>query len=246
MRSSVVISFIIPAHNEEALIGRTLASIHASARALGEPYEVIVVNDASTDRTGDIARQSGARVIGVAHRQIAATRNSGARAAAGDRLVFVDADTVVNPRVVKAAMRALNHGAAGGGCLVHFDGELPAYAVVMELVLRVFSPMIGLVGGCFLFCTRAAYLAAGGFDEGMYAGEEVAFAGRLKWQGRFVVLRETVNSSGRKLRAHSALGMLRVVLRLARGGTGALRKREGLELWYGPRVDDHPISKPTD
>jgi glycosyltransferase involved in cell wall biosynthesis len=43
--SSAVISFIVPAYNEEQLLGRTLQSIHSAARAVGEPYEVIVVDD---------------------------------------------------------------------------------------------------------------------------------------------------------------------------------------------------------
>src|SRR5262249_46077851 len=113
-----MISFIIPAHNEEALLGRTLSALHEAARALGEPYEVIVANDASTDRTGAIALEHGARMVAIDRRQIAATRNAGARAAAGELLVFVDADTVVTRRVVRAAVRALRGGAVGGGCSV--------------------------------------------------------------------------------------------------------------------------------
>lgn len=235
-----MISFVVPAHNEEALLGRTLASIHVAARPLAEPYEVVVVNDASTDRTGAIAREHGARVVDVAHRQIAATRNAGARAATGDRFIFVDADTVVTPRVVRAAARALSRGAVGGGALIHIDGRLPLYGRVIDLLLRVFSPIVGLAGGCFLFCTRAAYLAAGGFDEALYASEEIGFTRRLKALGKFVILRDTVTTSGRKLRAHSALAMLRIALRLARGGPQSVRRREGLEFWYGPRQPQPP------
>src|SRR5262249_40906721 len=109
------------------------------------------------------------------------------------------------------------------------------YARAIELILRLVSPSIGLAGGCFLFCTRAAYLAAGGFDESLFATEEVGFARRLKTLGKFVILREMVTTSGRKLRAHSALAMLRTAVRLARGGRQSVRRREGLEYWYGPR-----------
>src|SRR5262245_21899374 len=70
-----VLSFVIPAHNEERYIGATLASVFASAREVGEPFEVIVVDDASTDRTAEIAGEHGAKVVPVAHRQISATRN---------------------------------------------------------------------------------------------------------------------------------------------------------------------------
>ena len=230
-----MISFIIPAHNEEALIGRTLTSLHESARKLGEEYEIIVANDASTDRTGAIALEEGARVVDVNHRQIAPTRNAGARAATGDIFIFVDADTVVTPSVLRGALRALRRGAVGGGCTIHIDGSLPTYAVVMECVLRVVQPIIGLAGGCFLFCTRQSYLATGGFDAALFVTEEVDFGNRLKRQGRFVILRDCAITSGRKLRTHSAMDLVRIGIRLAGGGQQALRRREGLEYWYGPR-----------
>ena len=59
-----MISFIVPAHNEEALIGRTLAALRDSAECvLNEPYEIVVVDDASTDRTSEIAVNHGARAV---------------------------------------------------------------------------------------------------------------------------------------------------------------------------------------
>ncbi len=91
-----VISFIVPAYNEERLLGSTLCAIHQAARSIGEPYEIIVADDGSTDRTAAVAAEHGARVVSVANRQIAATRNAGARQACGKLLVFVDADTIVN------------------------------------------------------------------------------------------------------------------------------------------------------
>ena len=100
-----MISFIIPAHNEEQLLGITLASINRSASAAGESFEVIVVDDASTDRTAVIAMEHAARVLSVQHRQIAATRNTGARAARGEVLFFIDADTSVNPQAIREARR---------------------------------------------------------------------------------------------------------------------------------------------
>ena len=225
-----MISFVVPAHNEAELLGRTLAALNASVQTVGEPCEVIVVNDASTDRTAEIGREHGARVLTVNHRQIAATRNSGARAAVGDLLFFIDADTVVTARAVRGAVRALRGGAVGGGCLVRFDGPVPLYAAILErAVLPVLLPLLRMAPGCFLFCSRLAYTTAGGFDEALFWSEEVAFGNRLKRLGRFVILRELVTTSGRKVRAHSALGLLRVGIQLALG------RRAGLEYWYGPR-----------
>ena len=99
-----LVSFIIPAYNEERLLGGTVDAIHQAARALGDPFEVIVADDASSDRTAAIAREHGAHLIAVEFRQIAATRNAGARAANGEMLVFVDADTIVTAAAVHAAI----------------------------------------------------------------------------------------------------------------------------------------------
>jgi GT2 family glycosyltransferase len=102
----------------------------------------------------------------------------------------------------------------------------------------VFAPIIGLAGGCFLYCTRESYLAANGFDEAFYASEEIGFTRRLKRHGRFVVVREAVVTSGRKVRSHTALDMLVLFCRFARAGPRALQTRDGLEFWYGPRQDN--------
>ncbi len=119
-----MISFIIPAYNEQACFGRTSQAIHESARAAGQPYETIMVDDASTALTAEIARQNNARVINVNRRQIAATRNAGARAATGERLFFVDADTIIKPLVAASALRCMDKGAAGGAP-ARFDRDAP-------------------------------------------------------------------------------------------------------------------------
>ena len=94
-----MISFIIPAHNEERWIGKCLQCIHTSLRKLGEPYEAIVVDDASTDATVRIAEEMEARVLRVQHRKISAVRNAGARVACGEIFFFVDADTQIKTGV---------------------------------------------------------------------------------------------------------------------------------------------------
>jgi len=233
-----VISFIIPAYNEEQLLGRTLTALTAAAQGLGQPYEVVVVDDASTDRTAAIALEHGARVVPVAHRQIAATRNAGARAANGEAFVFIDADTVVTGRAVARAIEAMRRGAAGGGCAFRFDGQLPLYGRIMEALAAPLYRALGLASGCFLFCTREAFRAAGGFDEGLFGAEEAVMSRALRRHGRFVILRECVTTSGRKLRAYSAREILGLLARLALGGPTSVRRREGLEIWYGERRPD--------
>lgn len=90
-----MLSFIIPAHNEESAIVATIRAIATAAAGAQAPHEIIVVDDASTDRTAEWAAAEGARVVTIACRQIAAARNAGARAALGATFVFVDADTLI-------------------------------------------------------------------------------------------------------------------------------------------------------
>jgi glycosyltransferase involved in cell wall biosynthesis len=233
-----MISFIVPAYNEERLLGATLDALRAAALATGEPYELIVADDASTDRTAAIAAQHGAIAVSVAHRQIAATRNSGARKANGDWLIFVDADTLVSEAVVRSAVEALRSGAVGGGAAVEFDGTVPLYArLLLPVLVRSFR-WAGLAAGCFLFCTRHAFAAVGGFDEAFYGAEELVMSRALKRQGRFVVLRQAVITSGRKLRTHSVREMLAILARLALRGPGAVKQRQGMDLWYAERRED--------
>jgi glycosyltransferase involved in cell wall biosynthesis len=233
-----VISFVVPAHNEELLLGRTLASIRAAARRTGQPYEIVVADDASTDRTAAVAAEHGARVVPIARRQIAAARNAGARAAAGETLIFVDADTIVTAAVVAATLAALADGAVAGGAAMRLEGRIPWYGRVLTLAVQTVMRAGRLAAGCYLFCTRAAFDAAGGFDERLYATEEIAISRALQRQGRMVILIETVETSGRKLRTHSAWEILGLMVRMATPGRGTLRSRRHLDLWYGRRRVD--------
>ena len=233
-----MISFIVPAYNEERLLAGTLRALHGAAAGVAEGYEIVVADDASTDATAATALAGGARVVSVVHRQIAATRNAGTRAARGDRYFFVDADTVVSEDVVRAALRALQGGAVGGGAAVAFDGQIPRW---VELMLPAFVwsfRVAGLAAGCFLFCTKSAFNAVGGFDETLYAAEEIFMSRALKRHGRFIVLKEAVVTSGRKLRSYTAAELLRIAAPLAFRGWGAVRSRDGLEIWYQRRRED--------
>ena len=82
--SKPMISFIVPAYNEEHELSDTLTAIREAASGATQPYKVIVVDDASTDATPKLASDAGAKVIPINRRQIAASRNAGARAAQGD------------------------------------------------------------------------------------------------------------------------------------------------------------------
>jgi glycosyltransferase involved in cell wall biosynthesis len=233
-----MISFIVPAHNEEANLPSSLAAIHAAAKALSEPYEIVVADDASTDRTAAVAAELGARVTQAGQRKISAARNAGARAALGGFFLFVDADTWVSEPLVRAAVDALRAGAAGGGSAARFEGRLPIYAGPLGVAMNAFSRLAKLAYGCFVFARRDAFFAAGGFDETLYAAEEWALSRALRKQGRFVILRQTVVTSGRKLRTHSGWEVFKLFAGIALTGRRGLRRRKAKDMWYGPRRAD--------
>jgi glycosyltransferase involved in cell wall biosynthesis len=233
----MTVSFVMPAHNEEPLIGGALASLRAAADALGQPYEIIVVDDASTDRTAAIAHAAGARVVPVNLRQIGAARNAGARVATGDTLVFVDADTHASVEAVRGVLDARCAGAIGGGVRVRFDEPIPAWARRLMPLFMGMMVRLRWAAGCFVFVSRDAFDAVGGFDESLFASEEIALSRTLKRRGRFVMLPAYVRTSGRKLRTYSGFEVLWLGLRVTLW-PWSLKRRSALPLWYGKRRED--------
>lgn len=231
-----VLSFVIPAHNEEALLGDTLRTLAASAATLREAHEIIVVDDDSTDRTATIAHEFGARVVRVRLRHIAAARNAGAREAQGDILVFIDADTLVPASVLAAAVRTIRDGAVGGGAMPLMDSDRPRWAAWTVTIVVSVLRTARWAAGCFVFARRDAFERVGGFDERYFASEEIHLSRALKKHGRFVIVDERVITSARKARQFSAAQTLRQFLRALWPGT--LKRRERLPFWYGGRRDE--------
>ena len=233
-----MISFIIPAYNEELELSSTIASIRVAASGVTQPYEIIVVDDGSTDATAELGAQAGAQVISINRRQIAAARNAGARAAQGDYLFFVDADTHINPKHIYAAIAALKAGYAGGSARVITDGTIPMWGRIFVRAFCTVYFALKLGAGAFLFTTRRNFDIIVGFDEQYFIGEEVCFSLALRKLGRFKVLREPIVTSGRKLRMYSARRVLGRSLSIIIRGPRAARSRAKLDFWYNGRREN--------
>ena len=233
-----MLSFIVPAHDEESSIAATVRAIAAAATTAGVAHEIIVVDDASTDRTAERALAAGARVVPVALRQIAAARNAGARAALGDIFVFVDADTIIASDVVAGLVRAMAEGAVGGGAAVRFDEPTPRWVRLVLPFSIWLARRFRITGGCFLFCSRTAFETVGGFDETLFASEEIRLCHQLRARGDFVILREAVLTSGRKLRTYSGWEIFGALMRIALAGRAGVKDRSRLGIWYAPRRPD--------
>jgi glycosyltransferase involved in cell wall biosynthesis len=231
-----MVSFIIPAYNEEFELPGTLESLRLAAG--NHEHEIIVVDDASIDRTAQMAKDAGVRVVSINRRQIAAARNAGARAARGEVLFFVDADTRIRSEHVDSALIALRNGFSGGSARIDVDGWIPRSSRAFLWLFSAIYFACNLGAGAFLFTTRENYDAVGGLDEDYFAGEEVWFSIALKKFGPFKVLKEPIRTSGRKMRMYPPGQLWWQMTRLMLGGLRASRRRQGLDLWYDGRREN--------
>jgi glycosyltransferase involved in cell wall biosynthesis len=237
---TLVLSFIVPAYNEELELPGTLRAIHEAAKS--REHEIVVVDDASNDATAEIARNAGAKVVSINRRQIAAARNAGGRAANGDILFFVDADTQINEKHVNGAIAALEEGCSGGGARVAIRDRVPLWAQISVGFFCLVYFALNLGAGAFLFTTRNNFETVGGFDETLFIGEEVYFSLALRKLGRFKILSEPIVTSGRKLRLYSAAQIFKHSMRVLLRGPRVARSRAGLEIWYDGRRETRSTS----
>ena len=202
------VSFVVPAWNEELLLESCLRAIRESADGLGWDYELIVVDDASTDGTAEVAGRWADRTVRVHCRKISAVRNAGGRAGRGALLIFVDADTWVTARVLELTMSAVQAGAIGGGSRVRFEGRVPLLHKPGLWFFHAYQKLSPIAFGCFLFCRRTVFQEVGGFDERLYVAEEIAMSRMLRARGRFVIVPAAVITSGRKLNVRTAIKLV--------------------------------------
>ncbi len=153
-----MLSLVIPAYNEERYLPPTLSHLHQAreflSRGGGPPVEVIVVDNGSVDQTARVAAALGATMLTERIRSIAAARNAGARAAAGDALVFLDADTIVPERLLARIDEALADPACLGGAV---ESHYAPWRLALRAYLQVWR-VLGLLGrlaqGATQFCRR--------------------------------------------------------------------------------------------
>ena len=232
-------SIILPAYNEAAELPRTLAAVRAAMAACPQPGECVVVDNNSTDGTAEVATAHGAdRVVGEPVNQIARARNAGAAAAKGHFLIFVDADTRIPARLLSATLEQLASGTCGGGgSVIRFEGPVTRLGRFGIGLWERISKRTRTAAGSYLFCRRELFAEVGGFDERLYAGEEVRLCRLLRRAARrrgmtFVILDQApALTSARKLRWYSGPALLGWVLLMALLPV-AVRSRRLCRFWY--------------
>jgi glycosyltransferase involved in cell wall biosynthesis len=240
----VKISIVIPAFNEEKLLGATLDSIEVARgafRDIGWDSEVVVCDNNSTDRTPNIARAAGARVVFEPVNQIGRARNTGAAAAVGDWLVFIDADSHPSLGLFRDVAAAIQSGRClAGGSTVTIDARHTA-ALLLTRCWNVLSRVKRWAPGSFIFCETTAFRTIGGFDQQLYASEEIELFRRLKKVARKsgrriqILHRHPLVTSARKLHLYTPREHARFLLRTVLGLGRTLKDRAACHTWYDGR-----------
>lgn len=207
----------------------------------GWEAELIVCDNNSTDRTAEFARDAGASVVFERVNQIARARNAGAKAATGEWLMFVDADSRPSAALFDDVVEAIQTGRClAGGCTVRLDGHYPAASLGARLWNGI-SRAGRLLAGAFIFCEAAAFQKLGGFSKELFAGEEIDLSKRLKRLGResgrkLVILhRHPLTTSARKAHLYRPWEHFRFLAKAVFTGGKALSSRDACHTWYDGR-----------
>jgi GT2 family glycosyltransferase len=246
------VSVIVCTHNGE----RTLSQCLERLRGLAYPdFEVIVVDDGSTDGSADIARAHGATLVQTEHRGLSFARNAGVERATGEVVAFLDDDAYPDPdwlHYVAAALRANGHAGVGGPNIPPEDDGLVADCVAAApggpIHVLISDREAEHLPGCNMAFRKSALEEIGGFDERFrVAGDDVDVCWRLQESGRTlgfsagaVVMHRRRDSVWRYLKQQYGYGKAEALLERK---WPSRYNRAGSSRWTG-RIYESPMDGP--
>jgi glycosyltransferase involved in cell wall biosynthesis len=238
------LSIIIPAFNEERLIIECLDSISESLVANqkdGFTSEIIVVDNNSSDKTAELSRQKGVQVVFEPINQIGRARNAGAAVATGDWLLFVDADSLLNPGMVNDILQMIERGRHMGCGSTMVMPDLNWWSSGVLHIWTVTSILFRWASGALVVCRADAFHEVGGFNQELFAADEIDLCKALKKWGRkrkltFTILRKhPLVTSSRKMRLYSGWEMTTQFFTVLFSPRKALQDKKKLPIWYDGR-----------
>lgn len=198
IKTKPFVSIVIPAKNESAYLGRCLDFLKISADRLDGRYEIILVDNGSSDSTMQIAISKGCRVIEEPDGTISRLRNVGARNAKGDIIAFLDADCLVAPEWVTYCLEAFNNeeirivGTRAVPDLNKPTWVEKAWYKLMSGAKRPDFP--DWIGTSNFFIRKTDFLETGGFDEKLETAEDINLCYDVRRQGKLIYLEQRVNT----------------------------------------------------
>lgn len=255
-------SFIIPAKNEAKLIGNCLYSIRRACEECNIyadfEYEIIVVDNESTDHTPHIARAHNSPIIkkhdflGTVSVQniisvhtsdaksIAGVRNAGAKEAVGDYLIFVDADSRINSKLLRETLEALKTN-IGGGCALRIHEPSSLLSKPLCALWNKVCKKKKWFTGSYTFVERKVFNFVGLFDDRLFLCEDIEFSMRLN---KIALLEHSttkymedvfIHTSDRKLKMFSTIEHIKFWFSLIQNFNLVVRNRAKCNLWYDIR-----------
>lgn len=239
---STGITIVIPAYNEEAFLPGTLKSVNEAVRlfqnSTGCLAEVLVVNNASTDRTHKVAKTYGANVILHEIRNISSVRNAGIRSAKFDLIVAIDADCFLPTDSLIEIWKFMQDERQVGAALgVKILSAKALNRIIASIIQTIVGAVSGIHGAMFVFRKDVA-LEIGGFPESKLVAEDSAFAISMRKYGRergkkFGLLKSVkVGTLDRK--DLSLLELPALIVQVLKAFAGVKQCPEDLKFWYDP------------
>jgi glycosyltransferase involved in cell wall biosynthesis len=199
-KGSKLISIIIPAHNEEDYIGLTLDAIN---RQSYPHFEIIVVANGCTDRTPAVALNNCHRLVVLSNKCLGVARNLGAKLAKGDLLLFLDADTLLEPHALETIAKKFTRQCAAGTLKGRPDSQRFSHKLIyfVKNFLHLSSIHHGSAGT--IVCWKKDFVATRGFDERLQVRENSDLINRLEHHGRYKYIRETAATTSMRRYEHA-------------------------------------------
>lgn len=215
MERKIKFSYIIPTLNEGAYIGRCISTIKKQKR---RDYEVIIVDSCSRDKTVPIARKFGARVFFERRKGPGIARNTGAKHAKGEILIFPDADVVFPANFLDGIESNFSRKTVIGGIckLVPYDGGAALSGnyrmanMIARFMISIGVPMTA--GSCFIY-RKGIFQKAKGFNPKFITNEDHDLARRTKRFGRFCYFDIPIGTSTRRVKRWGLFKAIRIYIK---------------------------------
>lgn len=232
-------SFIIPAKNEASLIGYCIASINDVMRCSNYSYEIIVVDNQSTDGTQNVAfGYPNVTVVESEANSIAGVRNKGTNYAQGQYFIFVDADSWVSDSLITEMDEAiLKDKSIGGGSRLN----LTSTSRISHFLCKQWNKLCKKrkwYTGSFIFVERNNFFRCGCFNQNLFLCEDIDFSNRLNQVAKVTnqvttyIDRASIFVSDRKLKLFSVWEHLKFWTDLLFNFDKVITNRDRCPIWY--------------
>ncbi len=219
--SKIQVSVVIPAFNEEKYIGDTLNSLLKSEQQTHITYEVILVDNNSSDKTQEVAQKFATgmnlRIIKEFSQGRGAARSRGFLEAKGDIILSADADTIFHKNWIEELTRSIKGDvvAVSTSCKIVDSSSLNNAAFnfiqpILMILYRIFFGHFWLSGFSFGIL-KSVYEKSGGFDPSLQGQEDIDLSFRVAKLGKIKFINKPVIFSGRRFKKGILLGLLEYV-----------------------------------